>query len=161
VTRYDRDVLSPDAADAVADSALVLGLLALERQSGPTRSRREIILRAMRRINDALALTRDERVALHREGYVWAVELGRWDDAAILALDQRFSVVRDRVAELLASPCDDASESRWSRLARRSGPPGTAIEQARLTIGFHANRLGVFAEAEAILHYFLFRLDTA
>jgi hypothetical protein len=23
----------------------------------------------------------------------------------------------------------------------------------------HANRLGVFAEAEAILHYFLFRLD--
>ena len=160
VTLHGRDALTPDAAEAVADCALVLALLGLERDGRPVGSRREILLRAMRRITDGLALSRDERVALHREGYIWALELGRWDDAGIAAAGARFVGMRERLTELLASPCDPASEQRWALLARPDGPPETAIKKARETIRLHANRLGVFAEAEAILHYFLFRLDT-
>ena len=143
----------------MADSALVLQLLALEREGKLLRSRRELVLRAMRRVTDGLAMTRHDRVALHQKGYAWAVELGRWNDADIAALDRRFATQRDGITALLASPCDPLSESRWALLGRCDGPAEAALEQARRTIGHHANRLGVFAEAEAILHYFLFRLD--
>jgi hypothetical protein len=61
---------------------------------------------------------------------------------------------------LLASPCDPASERRWNLVARTAWSSEAAIERARETIRHHANRLGVFAEAEAILHYFLFRFDS-
>jgi hypothetical protein len=159
VTRHEGEVLAPAAADAVADSSLVLDILARERQGRPLRSRREILLRAMRRVTDELALARDERRALHRQGYVWAVELGRWDDEAVAALDRKFEVERDGIVALLAARCDPAGEKRWALLARPTGPPGDAVDLGRQTIGFHANRLGVFAEAEAILHYFLYRLD--
>jgi len=160
VVRHDAEFLAADAADAVADSALVLELLALERDGKLPRPRREILLRAMRRVTDGLALTREERRTLHREGYAWAVGLGRWDDAGIAALETRFFTLRDGVTALLESPCDPASEDRWDLLARGAGSSEAAVEQARKAISRHANRLGVFAEAEAILHYFLFRLDT-
>jgi hypothetical protein len=156
------DALSPasDAADAVVDSALVLKLLALERDGRLPRSRRELLLRAMRRVADGLALTREERRILHRDGYVWAVDLGRWDQAAMAALERRFMTTRDGVTALLATPCDPESEDRWGMLARGANSSDVVVEQARKTMSRHANRLGVFAEAEAILHYFLFRLDT-
>jgi len=115
----------------------------------------------MRRVADGLTLTRDERTTLHRRGYAWAVELGRWDDEAVAALERKFLAERDGVVALLASPCDPASEKRWARLERATGPPEAAVEQARRTIGHHANRLGLFAEVEAILHYFLFRLEVS
>ena len=113
----------------------------------------------MRRVADGLELTREERIRLHREGYAWAVELGRWGDVAIAALDARLASQRDGVAALLASPCDRDSEARWKRLSRAGRSSEAAIAMAKDTIRLHANRLGVFAEAEAILHYFLFRLD--
>lgn len=160
IIRHDASRLSGDATDAVADSVLVLRLLSLWKAERLPRSRREILLRAMRRIDDALALTREERVAVHREGYVWAVDLGRFDDAGVAALESRFLALREGITSLLATPCDETSEARWSRLARGSGSSEAAIRSARKTAGRHANRLGVFAEAEAILHYFLFRLDT-
>ncbi len=159
VIRHGAGTLAQDAADAVADSALVLGFLAQERDGRLPRPRRELVLRAMRRIADALALTREQRLTLHREGYVWAVELGRWDDAGIAALEARFLALRDGIDALLESPCDRESEKRWLQLARSADRSEGAIDRARQTIGRHANRLGVFAEAEAILHYFLFRLD--
>jgi hypothetical protein len=160
VTRHRRDPLPPDATEAVADSGLVLALLVLERQGRLVGSRRELLLRAMRRVTDGLAMSRDERVTLHREGYLCAVELGRWDQAGVAAAGARFVGMRDRLGELLALPCDPASEKRWALLARPDGPQETVIAKARDAIRLHANRLGVFAEAEAILHYFLFRLDT-
>jgi len=147
-------------ADAVADTALVLDLLALDRDGRLPRSRREIVLRAMRRITDGLTLTIDERRRLHGTGFRWAVELGRWDDGGIEALARRYDDLRDGLVALLSSPCDPASEARWRLLRREPGPPEAVIDQARRAISHHANRLGVFAEAEAILHYFLFRLDT-
>jgi hypothetical protein len=159
VTRYGAGTLAPEAADAVADSALVLDLLASERNGVPPRPRRELLLRAMRRIADGFALSPVHRRTLHREGYVWAVELGRWDEADIAALEARFLAQRSGIGALLASPCDPLSEERWRLLDRRAAPTEGGIERARKTIGRHANRLGVFAEAEAILHYFLFRLD--
>jgi hypothetical protein len=160
VTHYDPGPLAPDAADAVADSALVLQFLDLERRGKAPRSRRELLLRSMRRVTDGVALAPQERLKLHREGYVWAVELGRWDGAAVAGLERQFLTQRAGIAALLASPCDAASETRWKRLARADGPSEAAVTQARTTIGLHANRLGVFAEVEAILHYFLFRLDS-
>ena len=160
VIRYAAGPLAPHEADAVADSELVLTLLALDRAGSLDRSRRELLLRAMRRVSDGLALTRRERLKLHEAGYIWAVEAGRWDGAGIAALERRSSALRDGMAALLASPCDPASERRWKLVSRPGGSSEAAIEQARKAIGHHANRLGVFAEAEAILHYFLFRFDT-
>jgi hypothetical protein len=161
IIRHDASRLSADATDAVADSALVLHLLSLWKDERLSRSRREMLLRAMRRVDDALILTREERVAVHRDGYAWAVELGRFDDAGMAALETRFLAMREGIASLLAAPCDETSEARWSRLRRPPDSSGAAIRSARKTVGRHANRLGVFAEAEAILHYFLFRLDTS
>jgi hypothetical protein len=159
VTRHGTGTLSPDEADAVADSALVLGLLASERDGELPRPRREILLRAMRRVADGCAFDRDRRLALHREGYVWAVELGRWDDADIAALEARFLALRDGLGAVLAEPCDPRSEERWRLLDGGAAASARGIDGARRTIDRHANRLGIFAEAEAILHYFLFRLD--
>jgi len=150
VTRHEPP-LAEDALDAVADTRLVLSLLPGDRP------RREIVLRAMRRATDALGLGRDERLRLHHEGFAWAVALGRWDDAGRRALDAKLASQREGIEALLAAPCDPASEARWARL---SAGPGDPIAAARRAIGHHANRLGVFAEAEAILHYFLFRLDS-
>ena len=150
VTRHEAP-LTDEEADAVADSRLALALLQSDRP------RREIVLRAMRRVAVALGLTRDERVLLHHEGYAWAVALGRWDEDGLRALDARFASQRDGIAALLASPCDPASEARWAAVARTGDD---VVPQARQLIGYHANRLGVFAEAEAILHYLLFRLDS-
>jgi hypothetical protein len=159
VIRHGAGTLAQDAADAVADSALALDLLALERDGRLPRPRRELLLRAMRRVADGLALTREQRLTVHRAGYAWPIELGRWDDAGIAALETRFLSQRDGIDALLASPCDPRSEERWQLLARGTGEPGSGVDRARRTIGHHANRLGVFAEVEAILHYFLFRLD--
>jgi hypothetical protein len=159
VMRYGGGTLSPEAADAVADSALVLELLASERDGAAPRPRRELLLRAMRRVAEGFALAPEDRRTLHRQGYVWAVELGRWDDADIAVLEVRFHALRDGIVALLSSPCDARSEERWRLLALDAGSTEGRIERARKTIGRHANRLGVFAEAEAILHYFLFRLD--
>jgi hypothetical protein len=160
VIRHDAVPLAPEETDAVEDSRLVLELLAIEHRGALLRSRRELLLRAMRRITEGLALTGDERSTLHREGYAWAVELGRWDATGLAALQARFVAQRDGMTELLRTPCDAASEKRWASIARAPGPPQAAIERARQAIRHHANRLGVFAEAEAILHYFLFRLET-
>jgi hypothetical protein len=160
VVRYDTASLAPDAKDAVADGLLVLKLLALERDGTLIRSRREILLRAMRRVGEGLALTPAERATLHHNGWRWAVELGRWDDAGMAALERRFIELRDGVAALLKTPCDPESEARWSLLMRTPSGSEAAVVEARTKIGHHANRLGIFAEAEAILHYFLFRLDT-
>jgi hypothetical protein len=159
VTRHGAGTLAPEAADTVADSALVLDLLASERDGALPRPRREILLRAMRRVADGLAFARDDRLTLHREGYLWAVELGRWDEADIAALEARFLALRDGIVALLASPCDPRSEERWRLIDGGPGAPAGGIEGARKLLDRHANRLGVFAEAEAILHYFLFRLD--
>jgi hypothetical protein len=155
------EVVRPDDdADAVADTALVLHLLALDRDGRLPRSRREMVLRAMRRVTDGLTLSIEERRTLHGTGFRWAVELGRWDETGIAALARRFDELRDGLVALLETSCDAASEARWRLLRRAPGPSDAAIEQARRTISHHANRLGIFAEAEAILHYFLFRLDT-
>jgi hypothetical protein len=158
VVRHPDDALSADDADAVADTTLVLHLLALARDGRLPRSRREMVLRAMRCVADALTLTIEERRSLHLDGHRWAVDLDRWDETGIAALSRRFDELRNGLVALLDSPCDPASEARWSLLQRAPGPSETAVEQARRTISHHANRLGVFAEAEAILHYFLYRL---
>jgi hypothetical protein len=113
----------------------------------------------MRRVADGFGFARDDRVALHRGGYVWAVELGRWDDTDLAALEARFLALRDGIVALLQSPCDPRSEERWRLLDRDAAAPARGLDDARRTIDRHANRLGIFAEAEAILHYFLFRLD--
>jgi len=160
VTRHGPGALGADAADAVADSALALHFLAEERAHRLPRSRRELVLRSMRRVTAALELSPEERRALHREGYHWPVALGRWDDVAVDALERRFQSLRDELVALLAAPCDPESEARWALLARPSRASESAIALARRTMDHHANRLGVFAEAEAILHYFLFRLDS-
>jgi hypothetical protein len=76
------------------------------------------------------------------------------------ALERKFLTQLDGLTALRAIPCDPESEARWRLLTRPPGSSESAVLLARRVIGHHANRLGVFAEAEAILHYLLFRLDS-
>lgn len=157
VTRYAGGALPPDDADAVADSALVLELLARERAGHPVAQRREIVLAAMGTIARRLEMSGEEVRAWHREGYAWAVRLGRWDDAGIAALEARFAALGDGIDDLLRRPLDPKVEARWSLVSRPSGSSEGAVTAARTWLSSHANRLGVFAEAEAVLHYLMFR----
>ena len=150
--------LEPAETDAVADSALVLERLRLEAEGNGVRPRREWVLLAMREVASGLTLSAEERLRWHREGYAWALELGRWDDAGIAALEARFDALRDGLVALFETTPDPVAQARWSLLERPPGDPARAIEEARRLVSHHANRLGVFAEAEAILHFLVFRL---
>ena len=108
---------------------------------------------------ERLGLTAEERTRWHREGYVWAIDLGRWDQAGMTALESRFDALRDSLVALFETAPDPAVRNRWSLLERPPGESARAIEEARRIVSHHANRLGVFAEAEAILHFLVFRLE--
>jgi len=156
VTRYS-GVLEPADADAVVDTALVLDLIARERAGHPVAQRREIVLVAMHLVARQLGLSAEETLAWHREGYAWALRLGRWDDTGIVALEARFGTLRRGIDDLLRAPVDRKLEARWSVASRPAANSTEVVTAARSLLSSHANRLGVFAEAEAILHFLMFR----
>lgn len=149
--------LEADEADAVADSALALELLRCEGEGRPVSPRRELVLTAMEQIARRLELTDDERRAWHYNGYAWALRLGRWDDAGIAALEGRFEALRAGIDALLSGDVDSRIAARWSLVSRPAGTSADAVAAASKLLSLHANRLGVFAEAEAILHFLMFR----
>lgn len=160
---------SPEDADAVADSAFAATLLRLERDGRVARTRREVMLASMAVVTERLLPSSDERRTLHDDGFRWAVANGRWDATARAGLESRFLGLRDGLAAAVAgarrydpsawggTEVAAAARERWSRSPQheRGGP----IPAARFLLARHANRIGVFAEPEAILHYFLFRLE--
>jgi hypothetical protein len=156
VTRYS-GALEPHEADAVADSALVLELLARERAGHPVAQRREIVLVAMETLARQLRLSPSEVRDWHRAGYAWALRLGRWDDAGMAALEARFTALRSGIDALLRAPLETTLGHRWSGVVRPEGTSESIAAAAQSLLSSHANRLGVFAEAEAILHYLMFR----
>jgi len=156
VTRYSGTPNSAEA-DAVADTALVLDLLARERAGHPVAQRREIVLVAMETVARRLRLSPAEERDWHRAGYTWALRLGRWEDAGMAALEARFAALRAGIDELLRAPLEQTQENRWSGVFRREGSSESVVAAAQSLLSSHANRLGVFAEAEAILHYLMFR----
>jgi hypothetical protein len=157
VTRHAEGTLEPSEADAVADTALVLELLARERAGKPVAARREIVLIAMSTVARRLGLRPVDVLAWHRSGYAWALRLGRWDDAGIAALEARFAMLRSGIDDLLRAPLDPRVEARWARVSRPAERAESLIAAAQSLLSSHANRLGVFAEAEAILHFLMFR----
>ena len=159
-----------DAEDAVRDSAFVLDLIRLERAGRLSRSRREILFAGIAVATDALGLDSAQRMSLHEEGFRWAIELGRWDAVAQAGMEARFQALREGLGTLAAGALagepaawggDEAAAlamARWHRLRRRDVAPADAATEARRRLAHHGNRLAVFAEPEAILHYFMFRL---
>lgn len=160
---------SPEDADAVADSAFVAALVRLERDRRAARTRREVMLASMAVVTEMLLPAPDGRRALHDDGFRWAVANGRWDATARAGLESRFLAMRDGLAAAVAgarryesaawggAEVGAAAHERWSRPLPHKR--GGAIPAARALLALHANRLAVFAEPEAILHYFLFRLE--
>jgi hypothetical protein len=159
-----------DADDAVHDSSCVLSLIRLEKAGALARSRREILLAGMAAAAEALELDPPRRKALHEDGFRWAIDIGRWDAVAQAGLEARFLALRDGLASIVARAVAGdgaawggheaaaAAMGRWHRLRRpREGGEDQVVE-ARRRLAHHANRLAVFAEPEAILHYFMFRL---
>lgn len=160
---------NPEDADAVADSAFVLALLRLEREGRAARTRREVMLASMAVVTELLLPASDERRALHDDGFRWAVANGRWDATARAGLESRFLALREGIAAAVAgarryhaaawggAEVAAAARERWSRPVQHKR--GGSIPTARILLARHANRIGVFAEPEAILHYFSFRLE--
>lgn len=157
------------ADDAVADSAAVLALIRLEREGRVARTRRELAFASIVRVLEVSGVPREERLGLHRQAYVWPIEIGRWDENAVRGLERRFRELEPGLVALAASARAGAEDAwggpeatavalaRWSRVA--SFPAGgDSIGAARRLLARHENRLGVFAEPDAILHYFLYRL---
>ena len=161
--------LTSEAADAVADSRAAIAIIRLDREGRVARSRREIAFASIVRALHVLALTADERLALHEEAYRWPIEIGRWDAVAVAGLESKFLALHEGLASLTESARAGAPDAwggpeatraaleRWARVG--PDPMGSdRIGAARRLLARHENRLGVFAEADAVLHYFLFRL---
>jgi hypothetical protein len=159
-----------DAEDAVRDSAFVLALVRLERAGRLSRSRRELLLAGMAAATEALGIDPARRMSLHEDGFRWAIDLGRWDAVARTGMEARFQALREGLGSLVSGAVagepaawggDEAASlamARWHRLRRRDEAPAEAAGEARRRLAHHGNRLAVFAEPEAILHYFMFRL---
>jgi hypothetical protein len=154
--------LSPDQEDAVADSEAAFRIIRLDLDGVLGRGRREIVLASFVWALAHSGASGEERRQIHLAGYRWAVDGGRWDPAAVQALQTRFA--RDESA--LAGFVEAASRGDESAFG---GPEAARvlferwrgrvdIANLREALDRHANRLGVFAEPVAILHYFLWRL---
>jgi len=153
--------LSPEAEDAIADSEAALRIIRLDLDGQLGRSRREVVLASFVWALARTPRSEEERERLHFAGFHWAVDNGRWDEEAVAALETRFRRDEGTLARFVA----DASQGeeaafggatacraiveRWSGCASGADLP---------VLDRHANRLGVFAEPVAILHYFLWRL---
>ena len=154
--------LDAGAEDAVADSDAAFRIVRLDLEGRLGRSRREVVLASFVWAVGASGASDEDRKGWHRAGYHWAVDNGRWDREAIAALEKRFDEQAASLATFVeaARRGDDdafggeharqAIVERWSGRATPASLP-EALDR-------HANRMGVFAEPAAILHYFLWRL---
>ena len=154
--------LSAEDRDAVADSDAAIEIVRLDLAKQLARSRREVVLASIAWSLERARLDDDPRRELHRSGFGWAIELGRWDHAALDALEARFLQDAVGLRRFLEAARDGNADAFGGEAARRilterwSVPPSGA--DLRGILDRHGNRLGVFAEPLAILHYFLWRL---
>jgi hypothetical protein len=147
--------LDPATEDAVADSDAAFTVVGLDVEGKLERSRREVVLASF-----AWTAAAPE---VHLAGYHWAVDNGRWDDVAVAALAARFEEQADSLAAFVAAARrgdDDAFGGAFAGRAILDRWRGRATAVSLPELDRHANRLGVFAEPAAILHYFLWRLTT-
>ena len=154
--------LDASSEDAVADSDAALRIIGLDLEGRLGLSRREVVLASFAWAVAASGASDEDRQSWHRAGYHWAMDNGRWDATAVTALQSRFDEQAVPLASFVvaARRGDDdafggeharrAIVERWNGRATLASLP-EALER-------HANRLGVFAEPAAILHYFLWRL---
>jgi thiopeptide-type bacteriocin biosynthesis protein len=159
------------------DSLPCLDLLADESAGRVARSRREVSLLLTERLLDLFGFDRQRRIAFHRSAYAWALEQGRWDADSLRLLEARYAEVRQGLAELAGASPQDAFGGReparraaeWSEATRPWIDALLAAHAAgRIAKELHAlawsyahlqcNRLGIPADAEAILRFFMQRL---
>ena len=183
-TRYEREVEryggeeGMDLAETIYlhDSLACLEWLRLEREGKLGRSRREIALLMAERYADFLGLEGTERARFYQFGYVWAREMGTWEDEDLAKLEARYRQIEPAMREMLEGELSRDPETLWG------GPESWQVAErflhalqpllARVVEGFRAgriaqhlsylgwsythlpcNRLGLPPTPEAILRY--------
>lgn len=145
------------------------------------RTRREWCLLMTERYLDALGFDRARRIAFYRHSWRFEVDLGRWQDDELNALDRHFASIREDLLDLfvggrrldaallwggdaparIAHSFLDSVNPLLATLRADRGAGGVRknpIELAWSLTHMHCNRMQVEADAEAILRYFMFRL---
>jgi thiopeptide-type bacteriocin biosynthesis protein len=163
------------------DTLACLDLLAAEARRAASRSRREYSLLFTERLLDLLDFDRAARVAFYRHGYAFQIDLGRWQDDDLEALDRHYSSIRDDLLALVSAESARDPQALWggadpARIAARcladsaplldelregvaSGRIGRPLaDLVWYVTHLHANRLQIEANAEAIVRYFMHRL---
>jgi class I lanthipeptide synthase len=160
------------------DSLAALSLVDVEGRGGFHKTRREWSLLFTERFLDLFGFDRDTRTEFYRFSHSWAIKDGDWGEQDMRALDAKFEALKPGLTALLAG--GDGDEA-WggeepARIARgaldatrpyadqvTAGLRSGAIPQDPIYLVWsythmHANRLGIWAMAEAIVRYFMWRL---
>jgi len=164
------------------DSLAALDWLAAERRGSVTKSRREFSILLVDRLLDLARFDRPSRLAFYRHGYAWATDMQTWGADEIAVLEQRFQQLKPRLVPLFfGSPVPDASELWGGADAARIGErflsdvapvvesilAGHAAGRIRQDLVYlfwsyahmFTNRLGIESAGEAVLRFFLHRLN--
>jgi len=162
------------------DSLAALELCEADRRGQLRKSRREVAMILADRLVDLAGLTQEQRLAFYRHGYAWAVEDGNWADADLAVLEARYQKLASGLERLFAADPPPADESVWggevaADVARRffagarpivarilDGLAAGRIPQERTYLFWSyahmfTNRMGIEANAEAILRFFMHR----
>jgi hypothetical protein len=154
--------LDPEAEDAVADSAAAIEIVRLDLAGSLPRTRREIVLASFAWALANAGASEADRRRIHHAGYRWAVDNGRWDAVALEGLEARFLAQEEALTRFVAAAQRGDHDAFGGAAAHRAivdrWRGRATVPRLGNALDRHANRLGVFAEPAAILHYFLWRL---
>jgi hypothetical protein len=174
----DRSLL---ARFSFVDSLAALAVLENDVGGESSPSRAEWSLLVVEGLLDRFSLSDEDRLEFYREGFQWAVEMGRWDKGVLAALEGKYQAEADALGALLDHAAKPASlDALWKnaravRIARscldaQGAPIAAIVAQAgtgrldrtlRQIAGFavrgHSNRLGIHATQEAVMRYLVWR----
>lgn len=162
------------------DSLACLGVLAVERDGGLARSRREYSLAATELFLDLLGFDAARRLDFYREGHAWAFRDGIFREEDRPRLERRYLDLREGLIELVddlrgsapARALGGAEPERIARATLASMRPIVdellakhAAREIRQSLTYlawsyahlHCNRLGIDLVPEALLRYLMFR----
>lgn len=162
------------------DTLACLDLIQADARGLLAKTRREFSLVLTERFLDLLHFGRPQRIAFYRFAYSWAIELKAWEPDDLKLLEERYHSLKAGLADLLGVQWS-APETQWggaepARIAAAClsamGPlvdellvahAAGRIQQDLVHLAWslthmHCNRLGVDANAEAILRFFMHRL---
>lgn len=182
--RYGGEVGMPLAEKIFLHDTLAgLDLLDAEERGAFAKSRREWSLLFTERFLDLFGFDRDARTEFYRFSHSWAIKDGDWSADDMKALDAKFAALAPGLTALLEASDSGDEETAWggeepARIAttalaatkpyadrvvaalRDGSIPQDPIYLVWSYTHMHANRLGIWAMAEAIVRYFMWRFYT-